>query len=225
MMPESFVGLPPDSTGRKLRSRQRVVGANTVEEPYHILTSERVVSAEAMTSTWRTLGAAALLHNLFTLENGTGSGVLVGLRRLSVQMDATAVLAAVAPTVEFYRTSGMPSGGTVLEKTLIDTSSVTAANVVARGANASNGGAATAITATPVAGASGWSQLTMRMHTLVGQIVMDDESLIPALCENTPVTIRPGEAVLARVVAAATGSNPATNNWIINAEWNEFQLP
>ena len=224
-MPESFVGLPPDGSGRKLRSRQRVVGPNTVEEPYHILTSERVVSAEVMTSTWRTLGAAALLHNLFTLENGTGSGVLVGLRRLSVQMDATAVLAAVAPTVEFYRTSGMPSGGTVLEKTLIDTSTTSAANVVARGANASNGGAATAITATPVAGASAWSAFTMRMHTLVGQVVMDSSNLLPGLCEGTPFVIRPGEAVMAQVIAAVTTANPATNHWIINAEWNEFQLP
>lgn len=224
-MPESFVRLPPDSTGRKLRSRQRVIGADTVEEPYHILTSERVISAEVMTSTWRTPGAAALLHNLFTLENTAGSAVLVALRRLSVQLDATVLLAAVAPTVEFSRASAMPSGGTVLEKNRFDTAETTVANVVARGATASHGGAATAITASPVAGVAAWSQLTMRMHTLVGQIVMDDESVIPALCENTPIIIRPGEAVLARVVAAVATSNPATNHWLINAEWNEYTVP
>lgn len=224
-MPDSFIALPPDSTGKRMRSRQRAVGAYTVEEQYVLVGSERVTVADAMVSTWRTLGSATLTQNLFTLENGTGSGVLVALRRMSVQMDATAVLVAVAPTVSFYRTSGLPSGGTALAWTLFDTADTATALVVARGATASHGGAATAITATPAAGTSGWDQFTMRLHTAVGQVVMDDQSVIPALCADQPIIIRPGEAVLAQVVAAVTTSNPATNNWVVNAAWETYVLP
>ncbi len=224
-MPESIVQLPADSTGKKLRHRERTIGANTVYEQYVIPTSERVVSAEVMCSSWRTIGAAALTQNLFTLENTAGSAVIVALRRLSVQLDATALLAAVAPTVQLSRTTATPTGGTVLAKTLFDTADSSAANVIARAATASHGGAATAITATPSAGTAGWSQLTMRMHSLVGQVLMEDEAVAPSLAEGTPIIIRAGEAVMVQAVAAATSSNPATNHWVLNAMWEEFTLP
>lgn len=224
-MPTSFIGLPPDSTGKKIRSRQRTEGANTVEEQFFIPTTERVVQCEVMTSTWRTLGAAAVTHNIFTLENTAGSAVVVALRRLSVQLDATAVLTSVAPTVNLYRTTALPTGGTVLAKTMFDTNETSAANVVARSATASNGGAATAITATPVAGTAAWGQFTMRIATAVGQIVMDDQSLVPTLAQDTPMLIRPGQAILAQVVASVATSNPVTNHWVINALWEEVTFP
>jgi len=64
----------------------------------------------------------------------------------------------------------------------------------------------------------------MRMHTLVGQIVMDDEPVIPSLSEVDPVILRAGEALLVQVVAAATTSNPATNHWVVNSVFEEMTL-
>ena len=223
-MPESFVGLPPDSTGKKHRTRQRTIGANTIEEPYVIPVSERNTLNTVMVSTYRTLGAAALTQNLLTIENQVGSGRLCAVRRISVQMDATAVLVAVAPHVIVNRTTAMPSGGTILPEMQFDTAQTNSAQILARGATASNGGAATAITATPAAGQS-WSQYTMRIATSVGQIVMDDQSVIPLLAENTPIILREGQALVVQVVAAATTSNPATNNWLVNALYEGYTLP
>ncbi len=182
--------------------------------------SNRVVSAQVNVSAFRTLGAAALLHNIFSIENQAGSTVLVAVRRMAVQMDATALLAVVAPSVKVSRITTLPTGGTVLGKVLADTAQTLNASVVVRGATASDGGAATAIAAT--AGTAFWSQLTMRMHSLVGQVLMEDESVIPGLSESDPIILRAGQALLVQVVAAATTSNPATNNWVVNSVFEEY---
>ncbi len=182
--------------------------------------SNRVVSAQINASGFRTLGAAALLQNVFSIENAAGSTVLVAVRRMAVQLDATALLAAVAPSVKVSRITALPTGGTALGKVPADSANTSNASVVVRGATASDGGAATAITAT--AGTAFWSQLTMRMHSLVGQVVMDDEPVIPGLSENDPFILRAGEALLVQIVAAATTSNPATNHWVINTVFEEY---
>ncbi len=182
--------------------------------------TERVVSAHVNASAFRTLGAAALLHNLFSIENAVGSTVLVAVKRVSVQLDTTAVLTAVAPSVKASRITALPTGGTALGKVSTDSTETSNASVVVRGATASDGGVATAITAT--AGVAFWSQLTMRQHTLAGQVLMEDESVIPALSEDEPVVLRAGEALLVQVVAAATTSNPATNHWVLNAMFEEM---
>lgn len=41
-MPSSFIQLPADKTGKKQRTRQRTVSANTVEEQYYIYTIDRI---------------------------------------------------------------------------------------------------------------------------------------------------------------------------------------
>ncbi|MDQ3706621.1 MAG: hypothetical protein M3437_15655 [Chloroflexota bacterium] len=194
------------------------------EQIQHVISeSGRVVSAEVAVTSFRTIGAAALTQNLFSLENAAGSSLLVAVRRISVQLDATAVLTAVAPSIKVSRITTLPTGGTALGKVPFDSADASNASVVARGATASDGGAATAITAT--LGTPLWSQLTMRLHTAVGQVLMDDESVIPALSENTPVILRAGQALLVQVVAAATTSNPNTNHWLINAMFEEYTEP
>ena len=64
----------------------------------------------------------------------------------------------------------------------------------------------------------------MRMHTLAGQVLAPDNLLIPTLSENTPVILRPGEALVVQVVSAATTSNPNTNNWFVQCVWEEFTV-
>ncbi len=223
-MPESFIGLPVDGTGKKIRSRQRVVGSDTVQEQYVITTTDRVVQNQVTASTFRTLGNATTAQTLFTLENGAGTGVVLAVRRLACYMDTTAVLAAVVPSLVTSRTTALPSGGTTLGKDVFDTvPPASPATVVARGATASPGGAATAITAT----ASGdvWEAFGQRMHTLVGQVLTDSIPCLPELVNGSPLLIRPGQAIMVAVRAAATTSNPATNHYVVNAMWEEVTFP
>lgn len=167
-------------------------------------------------ASFRILGSAATPHNLLTIEN-TDATVEVRIRDLMIQLDATAVLTAVMPLVKVSRATGVPTGGTTLSKAQFDTSNASDAQVVVRGANASDGGAATAITAT--AGTVIWQEFQMRMHTVVGQVLSPPSRMQTILTKD--LVLRQNEALLVQVVAAAGTSNPATNHWSVCVTWDE----
>lgn len=167
-------------------------------------------------SSFRILGTAATPHNLLTIENIDATN-LVKIREISIQLDATAVLVAVMPLVKISRATAVPTGGTALNKGQWDTANAANANTILRGANASDGGAATAITAT--AGTTLWQEYQMRMHTVVGQ-VLSPPSRVP-LIWTKDLILRQNQALLVQVVAAAGTSNPATNHWSVNVTWDE----
>lgn len=170
-------------------------------------------------ASFRTLGNAASPQNLLTIENPVGSGVTVNVRRMTLQMDATALSTAVSCSFKVFRTTAIPSGGTTLTVPEFVVANAAAAAVI-RGATASDGGAATAITATAAGGAL-WHQIAMRMHSLVGQVLAEDESLLPALIEDTPVQLAAGEALVAQVSNTTAANNLATNHYVINCAWQE----
>ncbi len=224
-MPESFVRLPADSTGKRLRTSQRNIGGVDVETQYVLPVTDRVVANSIAVSTFRTVGAAATAQTLFTLENQAGSGVIVAVRRLAAYEDTTAALTAVVPTLRTSRTTAMPTGGTVIAKGMFDTAPpASPAGVVARGATASDGGAATVITAT-ASGSPVWESMGQRMHTLVGQVLTDAIPCLPELVSTSPFLLREGEALMVAVGAAAATANPATNHYIINAFFEEVSYP
>ncbi|MDQ3540478.1 MAG: hypothetical protein M3440_07295 [Chloroflexota bacterium] len=218
-MPDITVQLPPNSTGQKLRFSDRgTAGA----DQYVIPTSARNVSNTGLVTTWRTIGAAALTQNLFAISNASGSTTLVAVRRVTAQLDHTAILAAVMPQIKAFRiTAGIAAGGTLLDKKQLDTTEVENASVTVRGATASDGGAATAITGTLDTGAL-WQQFGSRMHTAVGQILGNDNNVIPGLTENDPIILRANQALVVQVVASPATSNPATNHWFVQCVWDEF---
>ena len=169
-------------------------------------------------ASFRTLGSAATPHNLFTIEN-IDATKLVTIRRITVQMDATAVLVAVMPQVKLSRATAVPTGGTTLNKGQFDTANASNANTIVRGATASDGGAATAITST--AGTTLWQQYCMRMHTVVGQVLALDNNVAPLLVETQDLILRQNQALLVQIVSSVGTSNPATNHWFCNIVWEE----
>jgi hypothetical protein len=169
-------------------------------------------------SSFRILGTAATPQNLLTIEN-IDSTKLVTVRKISVQMDATAVLTSVSPLYKVSRATAVPTGGTTLNKAQFDTNNSSNANTIVRAGNASDGGSATAITAT--AGTSIWSQFLMRLHTAVGQVLSRDEPALPELVENENMILRQNQALLVQIVASAGTSNPATNHYVVNIVWEE----
>lgn len=169
-------------------------------------------------STFRTLGTAATPHNLMTIEN-IDATTLVYIRRLTVQMDGTAVLTAVMPQVKASRATAVPTGGTALNKAQFDTANASDSNTIVRGATASDGGAATAITST--AGTTIWQQYTQRLHTAVGQVLGVDGNVLPTLVDTQDLILRQNEALLVQIVSSVGTSNPATNHWFCNIVWEE----
>jgi hypothetical protein len=167
---------------------------------------------------FRTLGTAATPQNLMTIEN-IDATKLVYIRRIVVQLDATAVLVSVMPQVKLSRATAVPTGGTALNKGQFDTANASNANTIIRCGTASDGGVATAITST--AGTTLWQQYCMRMHTVVGQVLAPDNNVAPLLVDTQDLILRQNQALLIQVVASAGASNPATNHWFCNIVWEE----
>ena len=167
-------------------------------------------------ASFRILGTAATPHNLLTIEN-TDATVLARVRDITIQLDATAVLTGVMPLVKVSRATAVPTGGTTLSKAQFDTANASDAQIVVRGANASDGGVASAITAT--AGPTIWQEYQMRMHTVVGQVISPPSRLRTILTKD--LVLRQNDAILVQVVASAGASNPATNHWSVCVTWDE----
>lgn len=168
-------------------------------------------------ASFRTVGVAGN-QNLFALRNDSGATVRV--RRITVQLDVPGGtnLTGVMPLVKLSRISGA-TGGTALAKTPFDSNFESIAGVVALGATAADGGAATAITATP--GGEAWQQYAWRRHSAYGQLLSFDNNLLPTLVESYDWTLQPGETLLAAVIGA---NNTVNNHWFVQAVWEEFAL-
>jgi len=170
-------------------------------------------------ASFRTIGNAAVAQSLFSIWNN-GANRVVRVRRLVMQMDATAVLTAVMPLVKTSRVIAAPGAGITLTKARWDTGlDDTHADVVVKGACSADGGSLTAITGTP--GEILWQQYGMRLHTAVGQVLGLDNNVLTSITESFPVVLRSGQGLIVHVVAAATSSNPNTNHYFTQCVWDE----
>lgn len=171
---------------------------------------------------FRTVGSAAALQNLLTIENGNtaGSGVNVRVTGIRVNNDSTVLLAAVANEFIISRTTAMPTGGTVLTKQASgNTNQLSNASVVLRGATASDGGAASAITAT----GAGIMQrkYALRMVTLAGISIMPD---VPFDLDSASkyIELRGQQALVIQIINPTAANNAATNNYTVSVSWQEI---
>lgn len=133
-MAESFVQAPVDSTGKMLRARSRVIGANTVYE--------QGVMVAAM-DTWTAIADAVVPanpKNHISIFNGSGSGKIIKVRKLYCINIATGTTAGVLIRVDLRRTTAQ-SAGTTLTPVAHDTNNaaIPAQVLIATGATTTNG--------------------------------------------------------------------------------------
>ena len=204
--------LTVDPTSKAARSTLYDSAGN----PIHLSETFKGIAA-----TFRTLGSAAVPQNIFTMENLTGSGKLVYIRKLHLITDTTAVLLTVACQVDAFRTTAIPTGGTALTKAALDTALSSNANIILRGATASDGGAATAITATAAAGYL-FRFFIPRQATAVGQVQQSFPiELTPVILLGTDsLMLRENQAIVIQITGTAA-SNAATNHYIVVVVWDE----
>jgi hypothetical protein len=171
------------------------------------------------------VGNDATTQNLFVIENGFKSRVNVIVRRLTFGCDSLVVLTTMMNMVRISRCTAV-SGGVTLHKASFDTTQTSDSNVVMR----SQANEAALITAT--AGDTLWAQLAGRMHTAVeyqnaerDSERIQERNLIPFTSTSTNFTIRPGEALLVKVIANTAASNAQNStNWTVRCSWEEDSI-
>lgn len=88
-MAEAYTQVPPNSTGNKMRTRSRVIGANTVHE--------QGVFTAAVPTYYAVADATAFANTKthFSIVNESGSGVVVAIKKLfAINLSITAVTGA-----------------------------------------------------------------------------------------------------------------------------------
>ena len=112
-MSESFVQVQPDSTGKKIRTRQRVIGANTVEEQYTVESTMPTYYAYADAVSF----AANKQH--ISIFNGVGSGKIIKIKKMFIVNLALAAITGVAVRFDIKKTTAQ-SGGTAITAQIVD---------------------------------------------------------------------------------------------------------
>jgi hypothetical protein len=211
-MAEGIVQVAPDSTGKKMRTRERTIGANLVEEQYVVVQPEAVAINRVWMSTQRipSRALAALgTQPLFSIWNGiavAAGASNISVRRFSVEIDSVAVQTVASPQLRLFRTTAAAANGTVVAGGQQYTSDPALnALVVARGDYQSDTVAATtALTQASLGTAPMWSQTVPRMVTAAGFQVATEYNLLPNdanLMAQDPLILRPQEGCHVQLVA------------------------
>lgn len=118
-MPESYTQVPPNSTGNKMRTRSRVVGADTVHE--------QAVFNGALPTYYALADAVAFAANkhMISIHNATGSGKMVVLKKLFLINNQIATATGVMLRQELKRFTAAPTGGTAITPVACDTTNPT----------------------------------------------------------------------------------------------------
>lgn len=112
-MPESYTQVPPNSTGNKLRTRTRTIGANTVHE--------QAVFTAALPTYYVLADAVAFAANkqMISILNGAGSGVMVTVKKLFLIDLQLSSATGVAVRQDVKRITAH-SGGTAITPQSVD---------------------------------------------------------------------------------------------------------
>src|SRR5687768_15069063 len=199
-MPESFITVAPDSTGKKLRTYEKTVGVNTVHEQYVIQAGFPTYYFQSATNS--AVGSATNFH--FDIFNASGSGLVLKVRKLFLQQVFVAQT-GVAATFDIRRTSAVGTGGATLTGVKADTAdSNMPAQVTSRG-NATGGNTSAGILCTiPMSGE----------ETDVGARGAWGINLLAEGNETKDVTLREGEGL---AVLKSAGVVTTSGTWSVLA--------
>jgi hypothetical protein len=229
-MPEDFVQVAPDSTGAKIHTRSRVIGANTVEEQFVIVQEEKIVTYQGRFASFRIPGRAAVSQNLAAIHNATGSAILVRVNRVIIDwlsLTAGKVATIQSPIVRVRRFTALPTSGNAGTKVPRDSAlSSNASLTLWQDASSDRTGSGTTLTIT--AGNILGEANAPRLLTAGTAASMSYEQADPFIFfqGESDVILRALEGlVITAEDAIVTTGNPATDYWTVVIDWDEYTLP
>lgn len=130
-MPESYIQVPPNSTGSKVRTRSRVIGANTVHEQavYQAALPTYYALADAVTN--------AQNKQVISILNATGSGKVVALKKLFIINTQLSTVTGVAIRSDVKRATAHSGGSTITPVAADSTNPAIPAQITVRSAASS----------------------------------------------------------------------------------------
>lgn len=190
-MPESYTQVPPNSTGNKLRTRTRTIGADTVHE-------QGIFSA-ALPSYYAVADAVAFAGNKHHLSilNGAGSGKVVAIKKLfHINLSLTTVT-GVAVRFDVKRTTAQ-SGGTAITPVSMDS-----ANPALSGITVATGAASVTESSLLFPVTTQNDELTAA-NTAVANYLMQGLNLVLESTEMQEIRLRAGEGLTVKQITSST---------------------
>lgn len=230
------------TSGVEVRGYRRGTLTTDSWDQYVIPVKDRIITFAGRAATFVTPGRAAATQRLLALHNATGSAVIVNVNRMRIDLLTTAfkVATILPPIIRVQRFTALPTGGTTLAKTGLDTSATSNASVTAWGdASADNAGAGTssasALTITPNPSTATLAQAyaprmtgfaTPNTTAASGVPFYEPLDTIEFFVGEPDITLRALEGIVVSLdVAAAVTGNPATDKWLAMIDWEEYTRP
>lgn len=225
-MSDSFVQLPADGVGKKLRTLDRGTPGH---DQYVIQSDGRLVTFMGRACTFRIPGRAGTTgQKLFSIHNATGSAVKVDVEKICVDLVCTVIKAVTVlpPVIRLWKVTVLPTNGTAATKVAEDsglypTSSASVTLLGDASADGTNSG--TALTATLPAGTIITQEFAPRLITAAGYEMFDRTVFMESDDESITLNALEGIVVFADYVLAT--QNPATDMWTVSARWSEYTRP
>jgi len=174
-------------------------------------------------ATFRTPGRAGTVgQKLFALHNATGSTVVVHVNMIAIDLVQTVVKAVTVlpPMIRAWKVTVLPTLGTALTKTPLDSALSSSASVTVFGdASADGTSSASALTATLPAGTKLTQEYAPRLITAAGYEMFDRTTFFDG---DTFVTLRALEGIVVFADYVLATQNPITDMWLVTCEWDEF---
>lgn len=218
-MTQTYIALPNDGGGKKVRARSRSEGGQTVYEQYVIAAlNDRIrtcVQSFVSAANAYTTAAASAGTSPHCVENDVGSSVLIAITRIIFQSQisgAAALPSAPRVIVKRFTFTGTPSGSVV-------TGGAFDSNDTAKSSSWNVRSATTGMTVTE----AGTVHAFMPIAAATGVGVSTPSLLMWEARPNCPLIVRAGEGVLLRQSSAGGASENRV--WIATFEIEEFTGP
>lgn len=189
-MADSFTQVPPNSTGNKMRTRSRVIGADTVHE--------QGIFTAAMPTYYALADAVAFAANKqhLSIFNNAGSNQVIAIRKLFHINLSLAAVTGVAVRFDVKKTTAQSAGTTITANS-------------ADSANPALAGVQIATNATVTEGAILYPVITQNdettaANTAVANYLMQFGNLALEGPETQEYRLRPGEGLTIKQITSTT---------------------
>lgn len=198
----------------------QVVAVQRVEN----VNATKQISYRGRAATFKTLGRAGTAgQKIFAIHNATGSGVLVDVQKITVDVMQTAARVVEPPLVRLWKFTAVPTNGSAVTKVPEDSALVSSSSVTLwQDASADNTGSGTTLTVTLPAGTFITESWGARALTLASYEQFDREVFFES--DDETITLRPLEGVAVFLDYLVATANPITDKWAVAARWLEYTL-